>query len=96
MDPGVIERASFSTKSDFLHTDPNICGENVKPRWEEIQNSDPFTRDPLISFLLLLLFFFFAFTLQSGLDSLKGSRTPGLWAPPASGGPEATDAEGRT
>lgn len=42
-------------KSDLLHTDPNICGENVKSRWEEIQDSDPFTRDPLISF------FFFCF-----------------------------------
>lgn len=92
MDPGVIERASFSTKSDLLCTDPNICGENVKPRWEEIQDSDPFTRDPLISFF----FSFFAFTLQSDLDSLKGSRTPGLWALPASRDPEATDAEGRT
>lgn len=77
-------------KSDLLHTDPNICGENVKSRWEEIQDSDPFTRDPLISF------FFLAFTLQSGLDSLEGSTPPGLSALPASGGPEATDAEGRT
>lgn len=78
-------------KSDLLCTDPNICRENLKPRWEEIQDSDPFTRDPLISF-----FFFFAFTLKSGLDPLEGSRSPGLCALPASGDHEATDAEGRT
>lgn len=39
---------------------------------------------------------FFAFTLKSGLDSLEGSRIPGLHALPASRGPEVTDAEGRT
>lgn len=77
-------------KSDLLCTDPNICREDLKPRWEEIQDPDPFTRDPLISFF----FFFFAFTLKSGLDSLEGSRSPGLCALPASGGHEATDAEG--
>lgn len=83
-----MERASCSTKSDLLRTDPNTCRENLKPCWEEIQTQ-------VHSRGILLFFFFLTFALKSGLGSLERSRTP-LHALYASGGPEATDAEERT
>lgn len=76
----------------MLCTDPNVCKENLKPCWEEIQDSGPFTKDLLISILFICL----AWTLISGLDSLEGSRTPGLQALPAIAGLEVTHAEGKT